>query len=103
MTRLSNKTFRISYYGQIRSIVHKSEELLSPESLSEPTMMDILKILDKEYGPHFQELVFHNSDVNRALNVFVNGKCLTQKKDFEERLVSGSEIEIVFISQAARG
>ena len=95
--------FRISYYGPIKSIVHKSVELLTLNDLSEPTVMDILRVLSKTHGSNFEQLVFHNGNINRAMNIFVNGKCLTEKKEFEEKLADNSEIEIVFISQAAGG
>lgn len=104
MTNDSNrKSYRISYYGPIKSIVHKSEESLSEESLSEPTMNGVLKALGRKYGPEFQELVFHDKEINRAVNIFVNGVCLTQRNDFERKLEFDSEIEIVLISQAAGG
>lgn len=95
--------FKISYYGPIKSVVHKSEELLTLNDLSEPTIMDILRVLSKTNGSKFEELAFHEGNVNRAMNIFVNGKCLTEKKEFEEKLEGNSEIEIVFISQAAGG
>ena len=66
-------------------------------------MMSVLQELSEKYGQKFQELVFHGEDINRAVNVFVNGKCLTQMSDFERELPYDSEIEIVFISQAAGG
>ena len=66
-------------------------------------MMSVLQELSEKYGQKFQELVFHDEGINRAVNVFVNGKCLTQRSDFERELPYDSGIEIVFISQAADG
>lgn len=97
------KVFRISYFGPIKSIVHKSEELLTSCEISDPTVMDILRILSNAHGSKFEELVFHEGNINRAVNISVNGKCLTDKKAFEEKVGGNSEVEIVFISQAAGG
>ncbi len=97
------KVFRISYYGPIKSIVHKSEELLTIYEISEPTMIDILRVLIDTHGSKFEQLVFHEGNINHAINVFVNGKCMKEKKEFEEKVGGDSEIEIVFISQAAGG
>lgn len=99
----TENVFRISYYGPIKSIVQKSEELLTLNDLSGRTVTDLLQVLSKIHGSKFEQLVFHDGNVNRAMNIFVNGKCLTEKKEFEEKLEGNSEIEIVFVSQAAGG
>ena len=85
---------RVHFFGPVRSIVGKKEELLSLDEGA--TLRNLLDELGRSNPPEFQRyIVIEGNTVNPALLVSLNGRSLDEIQNLDTPLPAGATVDVM--------
>ncbi len=93
---------RVRFFGPVRSIVGKKEQVVCLESGA--TLRNVLEELGRSNGPKFQRyIVVEGATLNPALLVSINGQSVDEIQNLDLLLPSEATVDIMLAIPIAGG